>query len=201
LCPGCHTAAFRPSRPGPRQGPSSHPHFIVSVAQGPEVSKFRTLTALCGLRVSVESYVAPKAHYNASAASAFDIRSETAVMHHGLSRVGLPPLRWLLYPARTAPGLWLRVKPHGELPGMCEVERDEGRAYKAGARPWPKERRHSPHYRSERTAGRSLCRADGPGRGWYHVVRGGMFARSLPHQPVFQIPHTSQSRKLPRSLK
>jgi len=36
------------------------PHFIVSVARGPEVSKVRSLTELCGLRVSVESYLAPK---------------------------------------------------------------------------------------------------------------------------------------------
>ena len=36
------------------------PHFIVSVARGPEVSKMRSLTELCGLRVSVETYVAPK---------------------------------------------------------------------------------------------------------------------------------------------
>ena len=34
--------------------------FIVSVARGPEVSKVQTITELCGLRVSVESYVAPK---------------------------------------------------------------------------------------------------------------------------------------------
>ena len=36
------------------------PHFIISVARGPEVSKVRSLTELCGLRVSVESYLAPK---------------------------------------------------------------------------------------------------------------------------------------------
>jgi hypothetical protein len=36
------------------------PHFIVSVARGPEVSKVRSITELCGLRVSVGSYVAPK---------------------------------------------------------------------------------------------------------------------------------------------
>jgi hypothetical protein len=36
------------------------PHFIVSVAREPEVSKVRALTELCGLRVSVESYVPPK---------------------------------------------------------------------------------------------------------------------------------------------
>jgi hypothetical protein len=37
------------------------PHFIVSVARGAEAQKVRSLTELCGLRVSVESYVAPKA--------------------------------------------------------------------------------------------------------------------------------------------
>jgi hypothetical protein len=37
------------------------PHFIVSVARGAETQKVRSLTELCGLRVSVESYVAPKA--------------------------------------------------------------------------------------------------------------------------------------------
>ena len=36
------------------------PHFIVSVARGPVVSKVRFLTELCDLRVSVETYVAPK---------------------------------------------------------------------------------------------------------------------------------------------
>ena len=35
-------------------------HFIVSVARGPEVSKVRSVTELCVLRVSVESYVALK---------------------------------------------------------------------------------------------------------------------------------------------
>jgi len=36
------------------------PQNIVSVVRGPEVSKVRSLTELCSLRVSVESYVAPK---------------------------------------------------------------------------------------------------------------------------------------------
>jgi hypothetical protein len=36
------------------------PHFIVSVTRGPEVSRVRSVTGLCGLRVSVESYVPPK---------------------------------------------------------------------------------------------------------------------------------------------
>jgi hypothetical protein len=36
------------------------PHLIVSVARGPEVSRVRSLTELCGQRVTVESYVAHK---------------------------------------------------------------------------------------------------------------------------------------------
>jgi hypothetical protein len=36
------------------------PHFIVSGARGSEVSRVRSITELCGLRVSVESNVAPK---------------------------------------------------------------------------------------------------------------------------------------------
>jgi hypothetical protein len=35
------------------------PHFIVSVARGPDVAKVRTLTEICGLRVQVEMYNAP----------------------------------------------------------------------------------------------------------------------------------------------
>jgi hypothetical protein len=36
------------------------PQFIVSMARGPVVPKVRSLTELYGLRMSVETYVAPK---------------------------------------------------------------------------------------------------------------------------------------------
>ena len=36
------------------------PHFIVTVARGPEVAKLRSLTEICGLLVSVETYIAAK---------------------------------------------------------------------------------------------------------------------------------------------
>jgi hypothetical protein len=36
------------------------PHFVVSVARGPDVAKVRSVTELCGLRVQVETYTAPK---------------------------------------------------------------------------------------------------------------------------------------------
>ena len=35
-------------------------HFIASVALGPEMSKVRSITEICGLLVWVESYVNPK---------------------------------------------------------------------------------------------------------------------------------------------
>jgi hypothetical protein len=34
------------------------PQFIVPVARGPEMSKVRSITQLCGLRVTVETYLA-----------------------------------------------------------------------------------------------------------------------------------------------
>jgi len=36
------------------------PHLIITVRRGPELSRVRSITELCGMRVSVESYVAPK---------------------------------------------------------------------------------------------------------------------------------------------
>jgi hypothetical protein len=36
------------------------PHFIVTVAHGPEVSKVRSINEHCGLIVTVESYTVPK---------------------------------------------------------------------------------------------------------------------------------------------
>jgi hypothetical protein len=36
------------------------PHFIVTVGRGPKVSKIRSITQLCGRRVTVETYAAPK---------------------------------------------------------------------------------------------------------------------------------------------
>ena len=52
----------------------------------------------------------------------------------------------------------------------------------------------------EQRAGPSAEQMD-LGEGWNHVVRGGVLSRPLPHQPLFQIPLPSRSRKLPRSLK
>jgi hypothetical protein len=56
-------------------------HLIVSIAWGLEM---RFLTVLCGLRVSVEKYNAPKDPCSASAVNAPAIRSGTAATHPGM---------------------------------------------------------------------------------------------------------------------
>ena len=60
-----HVQGFTQLRSGrrdqdPKKDRPPTPHFIVSVARGPEVSRVRSITELYGLRVSVESYLAPK---------------------------------------------------------------------------------------------------------------------------------------------
>jgi hypothetical protein len=60
------------------------PYFVVSVARGPEVQKVRPLSELCGFRVCVETYVAPEAPFNVSAANASAIRSVAADTHPGV---------------------------------------------------------------------------------------------------------------------
>ena len=109
--------------------------------------------------------------------------------------------------------LWLRWKLHSELPGLCEVEKGEGRACKASFRPWPKEHRHSPPYRSERTADRLLCRADGPRRGVEsRRSRGRVVKATTPPTPIpnppsqplteaFQKPKGTTTRKTARPQK
>ena len=52
----------------------------------------------------------------------------------------------------------------------------------------------------EQRAGPSAEQMD-LGKGWNHVVRGGVLSRPLPYQPLFKIPFPSRSRKLPSSLK
>jgi hypothetical protein len=59
------------------------PQFVVSVARGPDVDKVRSITEICGLRIQVETYVAPKGRFNANAASASGTRSVTAATHPG----------------------------------------------------------------------------------------------------------------------
>ena len=62
------------------------PHFIVSVPQGPEVTKLRSLTELCGLRISVETYAAPKCPVQCKRCQRLGHTQRTSCSHRGLSR-------------------------------------------------------------------------------------------------------------------
>ena len=66
------------------------------------MSRVRLITELCGLRVSVESYLAPKGAMQCKRCSASDTRSETAVTHHGASRVGASNCRVGAEPRRNS---------------------------------------------------------------------------------------------------
>jgi len=55
----------------------------VSVARGLEV-EIRVLTEICGLRMSVEAYIAPKSTLCTSTANALDICRGAEVMHTGV---------------------------------------------------------------------------------------------------------------------
>jgi hypothetical protein len=51
------------------------PHFVVSVSREPDVPKVGSVTDLCGLRVKVETYNAPKGSSKANDASASETTS------------------------------------------------------------------------------------------------------------------------------
>jgi hypothetical protein len=72
---------------------NDHPltlHFIVPVVRDPHVVKVRSLTELCGLRVKVETYKAPKGPLHANAVGALSTRSVAAATHLDAWHNGTP---------------------------------------------------------------------------------------------------------------
>jgi len=61
-----------------------NPHFIASLARGPDVVKVRSLTKLSGLRVTVETYVAPKGPLQCKRCQRFGHTQRTAATHPGI---------------------------------------------------------------------------------------------------------------------
>jgi hypothetical protein len=177
------------------------PHFIVSVARGPEVSRVRSLTELCGLRVSMESYVAPKGPLQCKRFQRFGHTQRNCGYAPRCVACGGTHLSGgCSYLAGTASVLRLRMKPHGELSGLCKVERGESCPFKASARASREVRRHGPPRRSGSPADRSRCRAEGT---WRRMEprrpRGRVVKATTP--PLTQIPLPSMSRKRFRNLK
>ena len=89
--------------PGPEKDRPATPHFIVSVAGSPDVTRVHTITQLCGLRVSVESYVAPQGPLAMKALPAFRPHPAWLRLRTSLRRVWRGPLvRRMLYLQRAA---------------------------------------------------------------------------------------------------
>jgi hypothetical protein len=63
------------------------PHFTVTVARGSKFSKIRSITELCGIRVTVETYTAIEGLCNASEASVSATPSVTVVTGLSVWRV------------------------------------------------------------------------------------------------------------------
>ena len=94
------------------------PHFIVSVARGPEVSKVRSITELCGLRVSVVSYVALKGPLQCKRCQRFGhTQRNCGYAPRCVACVGAHLSGGCSTP-QEQPVLWLRGQPHSELQGL-----------------------------------------------------------------------------------
>jgi len=105
-----------------------------------------------------------KALCNPSPPNDLDTRSVTADTRPGVSRVEAPK-----FPVGALPrwnSLSAVVAGETTLPttGPVLSGNKRRRPLQTSAGAYPKVRRHRPHCRSEISAGRALCRADGPGR-------------------------------------
>jgi len=83
-----------------------------SVVRGPDVLKVPSLTELCGLRVSVETYMAPKTLYSESTASSSAICIATADTRPGVLLVVRHALLGMLYFKAATSVLQLWRKSH-----------------------------------------------------------------------------------------
>jgi len=167
------------------------------------VSRVRSITELCGLRVSVESYLAPKGPMQCKRCQRFG---------HTQRNCGYAP----------------RCVACGgfHLSGGCSIPREHSQCCGRGGN-------HTANYRgcvkwketraalAKQAPQRAPKNADtghpaapkaqqaGPsaerlalGEGWSHVVRGGVLPRLLPPlRPLIQIPLLNRSRSCPGSLK
>ena len=99
----------------------------------------------------------------------------------------------MLYSAGAACVLWLRGKPHSELPCLFKMEGGEGGSCKASAQAQPKVRRQG------QTAAPKAQRA-GPSaeqknlsEGWNRVVRGGRVVKATTKPPNYTHPNPPSS--------
>jgi hypothetical protein len=88
------------------------PHFIVSVARGPDVAKVRSLTELCGLRVNVDTYNAPKGPMQCKRCQRFGHTQLNCVYTPRCVACGDAHPSGKCHPKAAAEVLQLRRKPH-----------------------------------------------------------------------------------------
>jgi hypothetical protein len=100
------SAPLRAPWPGSLRTPPLTQHFIVSVARGADVAKLLSLTELCGLRVSVETFIAPKGPLQCKRCQRF-----------GHTQRYCTPVCWMWWDSPQGSAL-----PHSQRPRLCVVE-------------------------------------------------------------------------------
>jgi len=168
---------IRTSRSGPCQGQPSQPHFIVSVARGPEVSKVRSLTDLCGLRVSVESYVSPKGRLQCKRCQRFGHTQR----NYGYAN------RCVACGGSHLSGRYSTPREQPECSGcggnntanyrVCEAEGSEGCSCKQAPERSPKGVATGQPAAPKAQRARPSAKQMELSEGWNHVVRGGVSSR------------------------
>ena len=162
----------------------------------------RSLTELCGLRVSVESYMAPKGPLQCKRSQRFGHTQRNCGSAHRCIAFGGSHLSCDCSTMREQPqccGCWGNHTAYyrGHVKWKKEKAALEKQAPDRGGKSAATAKLTAP---KEQRAGPSAEHKD-LGEGWNHVVRGGVLSRRLPHQPLFQILLPSRSRKHLRSLK
>jgi len=166
------------------------PHFIVSVARGPEMSKVRSLTELYGLRVSVESYLVPKVPLQCKRCQRFG---------HTQRNCGYAPRCVACGDSHHSGGCYT---PR-EQPVCCGCGGNHTASYR-GCVKWKEAKAALAKQAPERSrksvataqpAAPKAQRADPSaeqkklGEGWNHVVRGGRVVKATTNSP--NNPHTN----------
>jgi hypothetical protein len=156
------------------------PHFIVTVARGPEVTKIRSITQLCGLRVTVKTYTAPRGplqckrfghtHRNCGYAPRCVACGET----HNSGECSTPKERLKCCGGNHTAnyrgcGKWKEAK------AAIARRAPEGPVMRSGA--------HSGEVRKAPTQPLPSAEQLSLGDGWNHVLRGGRVAKAQPARP------------------
>ena len=169
------------------------PHFNVSVARGPEVSRVRSITKLCGLRLSVEAYLAPKGPMQCKRCQRFGYTQRNCGYAPWCVACGGSYLSGGCSTPREQPQCCGCGGNHTTIYRGC-VKWKEARAALAKQAP-QRVPRNAPAAPKVQQAGPS-AEQFALGEGWSHVVRGGRVAKATATiPPLIQIPVSNRSRR------